>query len=212
MKPLLVFGAGGQAKSVIATIHATGRSLDLVSVDGRHDSTFLGVPVIPASKVHALRGGFRFIVAIGDCATRRAKFDWLLSLGGEPETLIHPRANVSEFVEIGRGSVVFSMAHIDPCVSIGENCIVNIGAMIGHDCIIESHTHVSGLVVLSGGTHIGEGAWIGAGTSTRELSKVGAGAYIGAGSVIVRDIPARHVAFGNPAHRQMRPIEERALP
>jgi acetyltransferase-like isoleucine patch superfamily enzyme len=44
---------------------------------------------------------------------------------------------------------------------------------------------------------IGEDCWLG--ESVVVIANVGAGTTIGAGSVVVKDIPARSVAVGNPA-------------
>ena len=45
---------------------------------------------------------------------------------------------------------------------------------------------------------IGDGAWLGGGVIVLPGVSIGAEAVIGAGSVVTRDIPARHLAVGNP--------------
>ncbi|MFC3024336.1 sugar O-acetyltransferase [Vibrio zhugei] len=56
---------------------------------------------------------------------------------------------------------------------------------------------------------IGSNVWIGGGTIVLPGVTIGEGAVIGAGSVVTRDVPAYHVAVGNPA-RAIRPITEEA--
>jgi sugar O-acyltransferase (sialic acid O-acetyltransferase NeuD family) len=203
--PFYIFGAGGHGKCVIEAARAAGNPPDAVIDDSPHVSELLGVPAIRPQDVD-FKSGFRFVIAIGDCGTRREKFEMLRRFGGEPKTVIHPRAYVSESAQIGVGSVVLAQSSIDPSVIIGENVLVNLGAVIGHDCIVESHAHVSGNVGLSGGTHVGEGAWVGINSCTVQFSKIGAWSVIGAGSVVCRDIPPRVIAKGNPAHRNIRSI------
>lgn len=52
---------------------------------------------------------------------------------------------------------------------------------------------------------IGSGAWISTGVIVCPGVSIGADCVIGAGSVVTRDMPARHLCFGNPC-RPVRPI------
>ena len=45
---------------------------------------------------------------------------------------------------------------------------------------------------------IGDGAWLGGGVIVLPGVSIGAEAVIGAGSIVTRDIPAGHLAVGNP--------------
>jgi maltose O-acetyltransferase len=45
---------------------------------------------------------------------------------------------------------------------------------------------------------VGDGAWLGGGVIVCPGVRIGANAVVGAGSVVTRDVPAGHVAFGNP--------------
>lgn len=46
---------------------------------------------------------------------------------------------------------------------------------------------------------IGNSVWIGGGATILPGVRIGDGAVIGAGAVVTRDVPAGHVAAGNPA-------------
>jgi len=54
---------------------------------------------------------------------------------------------------------------------------------------------------------IGDGAWLGGGVIVLPGVSIGADAVIGAGSVVTRDVPAGHLAFGNPC-RTVRDLSE----
>jgi len=116
-------------------------------------------------------------------------------------------------VVIGLGSY-FSRASaiVGANVSIGSYCIIG-KAKIGARTQISSHVEIPGgraqhvrdangrlsdTVEESGGLLvIGEDCWIGA--SAVVMANVGSQSTIGAGSVVVRDIPAGVVAVGAPA-------------
>lgn len=208
-KPLIVFGASGHGACVVAAAQACGLSVWHL-IDDAPGEPVLGVPVA-APRVFNWPDAFDFIIAIGDCAARKAKFNDMLKRGGTPAApIIHPRAYVTPGAQISRGSVIFAHSTIDPRVTIGDNVIVNIGAAVAHDCLIESHSHIAPNAAICGHARIGEGAWIGAGTVVVQGKRVGDWAFVGAGSVVARDIPARMLAKGHPAHRDMRPIDSPA--
>jgi maltose O-acetyltransferase len=47
---------------------------------------------------------------------------------------------------------------------------------------------------------IHDGAWLATGVIVCPGVTIGAGTVVGAGSVVVRDLPERHLCFGNPCH------------
>jgi len=51
---------------------------------------------------------------------------------------------------------------------------------------------------------VGEGAWLGTSAIVLDGARVGAGSVIGAGAVVVKDIPDNCIALGSPAkvHRE----------
>lgn len=51
---------------------------------------------------------------------------------------------------------------------------------------------------------VGDGAWLGGGVVVCPGVSIGAGAVVGAGSVVTRDVPAGHLAVGNPC----RPVRD----
>jgi virginiamycin A acetyltransferase len=100
-------------------------------------------------------------------------------------------------------------ASVGSNVSIGSYCVIG-RARIGARTQISSHVEIpSGRHEHARDDHgrlfssvdcevcIGEDCWIGA--SAIVLANVGAGTTVGAGSVVVKELPARVVAVGNPA-------------
>jgi acetyltransferase-like isoleucine patch superfamily enzyme len=76
---------------------------------------------------------------------------------------------------------------------------VNTGATVDHDCTLESFCHLAPGVHLCGGVCVGEGALLAVGSSAVPNVRIGAWATIGAGAVVVEDLPNEVVAVGLPA-------------
>ncbi|EEH37104.1 acetyltransferase [Paracoccidioides lutzii Pb01] len=101
------------------------------------------------------------------------------------------------------------------CVIL-DTCLVTIGArtLLGPNVNIYSGTHPLDPALRNGTkgpelgkeVHIGEDCWIGGNVDILPGVRIGRGATIGAGSVVNKDVPAFHVAAGNPA-RIIRRIE-----
>jgi acetyltransferase EpsM len=95
-------------------------------------------------------------------------------------------------------------AVINPGVKLGENVIVNTCASVDPECVIEDGAHICPGIHLGGKVSVGRAIWIGIGTTVKERVTVGAGTLIGAGSVVVDDIPDNVIAYGALA-RVVRP-------
>jgi maltose O-acetyltransferase len=97
----------------------------------------------------------------------------------------------------------------------GVGCFINAGGgvsignnvLIGPHCVIHSLNHVyldRGKSIRSQGhvarsVVIGDDVWLGAACVVLPGVRVGRGAVVGAGSVVVGDVPAFCVVVGNPA-------------
>lgn len=195
MKPLLIFGAGGHAVVVISAANAAKDPPDLVIDDDPKSAKVMGIPLLCASELANFEKPFRFVVAIGDPVIRRNKTDWLISLGGEPISVIHPRANVSEQVSIGPGSVLFPLSHCDPCVSLGIGTILNAGALVGHNSQLRDYVHIAGNSLVGGRCHIGNNVWIGMGAHIKDGVTIGDDCFIAMGALVSHDIPPNHKAI-----------------
>lgn len=145
----------------------------------------------------AAYGFRRAIIAIGDNQARRAMvarfpdLDWV--------TFIHPLANVHPSVRLGRGTAIMIRAIVRAEASVGDHVIINAGAVVGHECTVGDFAHVAGSAHLGGNSHVGEGVMLGIGAIIIPGKSVGAWATIGAGGVVVKDIPPHVTAVGVPA-------------
>ena len=107
-------------------------------------------------------------------------------------------------------------AFINANATFVDTCLITIGArtLVGPNCSFYSGTHPLDPALRSGiegpelgkEITIGEDCWLGGNVIVLPGVRLGKGVTIGAGSVVTRDVPAFHVAAGNPA-RVLRRIE-----
>jgi sugar O-acyltransferase (sialic acid O-acetyltransferase NeuD family) len=192
-----ILGAGGHAKVVIRTLQEAGVSVKAVFDDdpGKWGSRVIDIAVA-GPIAEAVRAGIPAVVAVGDNAARRRIVE---SFDCEWLTAVHPRAIVDATVRLGRGTVVFAGAVIQPDTVIGDHVIVNTSVVIDHDCVVERYAHVGPTACLTGGVRVGEGALVGAGSVTIPGVNVGAWAVIGAGAAVTADVAPLSLALGVPA-------------
>ncbi len=197
---MCVVGAGGHAKVVIAMLRAGGCAVaGLFDGDpALHGRKVLGVPVL-GSDEDARLDGARAVVAIGSNAARKAVAEKLSGRVAEWTPVVHPRAWVHDSVTLRPGAVVFAGAVIQPGAHVGAHAIVNTGATVDHDCTLADYVHVAPGAHLAGNVRLDEGAFLGIGAAAVPGAAVGAWATVGAGGVVVRDVPARVTAVGVPA-------------
>lgn len=158
--------------------------------------SLLGVPIRgPMAEVERLAGA-RAVVAIGDNRTRE-KLASHLPLRWT--TAIHPSSTIHPSAQIGEGTVICAGAVIQPDAEFGAHCIVNTASSVDHDCNIGDFVHIAPGTHLAGHVTIHRSAFLGIGVTAIPGVQVGENTVVGAGAVVIQDLPAEVVAVGIPA-------------
>ena len=204
-KSLVLIGAGGHARVVLDVVRQAAEYTVVGLVDQNpalHGTTLDGVPILGGDdQVGVLRrqGVTDALVAIGDNETRCRLASAMVAHGFLLATAVHPKATIAPHVSIGAGTVVMAGAVVNPGASIGPNAIVNTGATVDHDCTIEECVHIAPGVHLGGGVRVGKLTLIGIGACVVKYKTIGCNVVVGAGAVVIDDIPDRVLAVGVPA-------------
>ena len=196
-KPVVVIGAGGHAKVVIAALRAAGRQVVGCAVRDAADArgAMLGVPLIHEG---ALPADVELVLGVGD---NRLRERLAAKLPGPWTTCVHPAATVAEGVVIGAGTVVCAGAVVQPGARIGAHSIVNTCASVDHDCVVGDFVHVAPGARLAGDVVVDDGALVGVGAAVAPARRVGAWSIVGVGAAVVRDVTPSTTVVGVPARR-----------
>lgn len=199
---VVIIGGGGHAKVVIESLRAAGETVAAIVDADPTPRAVLGVPVIGDDLALAdLRGQglSKLFVAIGDNRLREKLGRKAREQGFVLVNAIHPSAVISPSAQLGEGVAVMAGVAINADSRIGDLAIINTGAVVDHDCVLGAACHLGPASALAGGVTLGERAFLGVGARAIPGVRVGADTIVGAGGVVVRDLPDAVLAIGVPA-------------
>lgn len=199
---LFIIGAGGHGKVAAECAESMGAYNEIVFLDviciQQNKVGPWAIVGPPESFGQYVSPDTEFFVAIGDNHIRRKWFNELLNSDARIATLIHASATVSEYAELGQGSMLSAHAVINPFSTIGIGSIVNTGATLDHDCVVESFVHIAPGCHIAGIVKIGELSFIGIGCTVVQSVSIGKNCVLGAGSVVIRNIQENSFGYGVP--------------
>lgn len=140
-----------------------------------------------------------FLIGIGDNIIREKVFNTLINKGKGVLTLKSTTSIISKYSTIGNGTFISNNVTINSSSKIGMNVILNTGCIVEHECNIENSVHIAPGAVLTGNVTIGERSFIGANAVLKQGIKIGKDVIIGAGTVVLHDIPDNSKIVGNPS-------------
>lgn len=139
------------------------------------------------------------INSIGSPKTKRKVLEKAISKNLKFCSVLHPTVMMSKYIEIGEGTIITAGNILTTQIKIGNHVILNLDCTVGHDSIIEDYCTVAPGAHISGNVHLGVGVDFGTGAVIIQGVSVGSWSIIGAGTVVVSEIPSNVTAVGVPA-------------
>ncbi len=140
-----------------------------------------------------------FTCAIAEPKGRESVVYKLKQKGASFTSIIHPDTHISDYCTLGEGIILYWYTFIGPNAVIGNFSFLQAG--VSHDCHIGDFSTISRDARLSGGVVVGQRVFIGSNATIIPGKTIDNDAYVGAGSVVIRNVKPNSKVFGNPARK-----------
>ena len=205
MTDIIIIGAAGCGREVACWIEDINMIEPTWNVLGFLDDNLNALDMFPSRyriigsiQNHEPRENVKYAMGIASPSVKKTIGSMLIKKGAQFASIIHPSVhNYSEY-ELGVGLVAYPNAKIATGCRIG-NFVTLQSTILGHDAILEDYVTVSSSCGITGGTKLHEGCFIGDHACIAVGMDIGAWAYIGIGSVVIREVRENTRVFGNPA-------------
>jgi sugar O-acyltransferase (sialic acid O-acetyltransferase NeuD family) len=213
MQDIVIVGAGGFGREVCQWIEDLNRETPTFRVLGfldgdtaRHGHQSHDLPILGDVEWLAGRNGVGAVIGVGSPATKRKLVERARAHTAIFPRVIHPRAIIGRFVEIGEGAIICPGVIVTTDIRLGRFVTLNIDLTVGHDAVIGDYCTLAPGIHVSGYAQIGEGTDVGTGAVLVPAVKIGRWSIVGAGAVVSAELPDNCTAVGVPA----KPIKARA--
>lgn len=201
MKDIVILGSGGFASEVewlIERINQNKKTWNFIGfVDQEKNAEkIIGDDQWLINQKHPIYA----VCAVGNAKLRK-KIITKISVNQQVifPSLIDPSVIYSSTNSFGKGCIVCAGSIITVSAVIGNHVIINLDSTVGHSAILEDYCTLYPSVNVSGNVNIRKNVEIGTGVNIIQGVKIGESTIIGAGSVVVKDLPDNCTAVGAPA-------------
>ena len=212
MKDLIIIGAGGLGREVAWLVERINEKSQTWSILGfldgdaeKQEKIINGYPVLGDDSVLREYPHAYFVCAIGSARVREKVVMNISRILPDVKfaTLIDPAVEMSRWTTVGEGTVICAHTIVSVNTKIGKHVIIDWDCTIGHDAVLSDFVTVYPGVNVSGNVIVGQQCELGTGTQIIQGKQIGEHTIVGAGTVVVKDLPSKCTAVGSPA----RPIK-----
>lgn len=207
MRPVVIVSADKE----IIELARENSDFDVIGIlDPRSDAQGLGLPILGADKAWGeLVLKYPNLKAVLALDPPKIKEKLAVDYGIDSlATLISQDAYISPTALLSKGCLVQRGAKIMSEVRIGLACKVNVNATLHHDTVVADFCTLAPASQLLGAVKIEERVFVGAGAIVLPKVHIGKDSVIGAGAVVVKDVPAHSTVAGVPARPLAKRIDE----
>lgn len=193
---LVIVGAGGLGREVAAGIRRYDLPFDII---GHIDDEKSGEHILGNIVDHAPMTDVKYITCFGDGVARYRIRSVLEARGAQFASVVSPTVQSVTPTENLKNCLIVGSCSLSNDIRVGSDVLIQTLAVLGHD------------VFLGDGITLGAHAFVGGFAALEDLCtvhphavilpkvRIGKGAVVGAGSVVIKDVPPYTTVFGSPA-------------
>ena len=207
MKKLIIVGAGGFGREVAEWAlgcQAFRREWEIAGfLDDNPDALKAypgcGLPIIGSVREYEPRNDELFVIGIGQPVLRRRMRELLEGKDARFTRLVHSSCVVGNRVQLEPGVILCPRVVLTCDIHIKANTAFNISCAVGHDVVVGRDCQISSFCDLTGFVQLGDEVLMGSRATIIPGKRIGNQSIVGAGSVVISDVPSHVTVFGNPA-------------
>lgn len=210
---LLLVGATGLGREILASVRSSGRYDVVGFVDG--DEEMVGTEIDGAPVLGTIDDSIHhphtfFLVCLESGRLRQSVVERLGALGihgNRFATVIDSSVRLPGGCRLGRGSVLLQNVLLTASVTLGSHVVAMPGVIFAHDDAVGDYATLAAGTAIGGDVRIGRAAYLGMNCSVRGGASIGQNSTIGMGAAVLEDVPDGETWAGVPA----RPVDHNAL-
>lgn len=157
-----------------------------------------GVPVVGWSDARARFDShdYEVFVALGYTRLNRLRAEKAAAVaaaGYRLASFVHSKAMVWKGFQLQDNCMIMEHNVLQPFTTVGRNVVLWSGNHVGHHSTIDDGCFVASHAVIAGGVRIGSESFVGINVTIRDRVTVGKRCVLGAGAVVLADLPDESV-------------------
>jgi sugar O-acyltransferase (sialic acid O-acetyltransferase NeuD family) len=206
---LVIVGAGGFGREVLAWARQSVQFEREWTIKGFIDDNPSALdgkntpaPLLGSVQDYQPRDEDVFVCAIGIPAVKRHCSELLLARTARFTQIVHRTAVLGDNIELSDGIILCPYTVVSGNNRLGRGVAINLHSSVDHDACVGDWSQINCHCDLTGAVQIGREVFVGSSVAIIPGVVIGDGAYLGAGSVVLRNVPAGTKVFGVPARQK----------
>lgn len=193
---IIIVGAGGLGREVAAGIRRYGLPFEIL---GHLDDEKNGPHIVGPIATHEPITGAGYVTCFGDGTARHRIRTMLAARGARFTSVVSPTVQTVTPLAGLINCLIVGSCSISNDTTFGSDILIQTLAVLGHDVVIGDGVTVSAHAFIGGNAILEDRCTIHPHAVVLPRVKIGEGAVVGAGTVVIKNVPPGATVFGVPA-------------
>lgn len=206
-KKLIIFGNTNYAEMICDYFEEYSEyEVCLFTVDGKYKegNEYYGKKIVDFENIENVYKpeDYDMFVAVGSSRLNKVREDICkraMEKGYNLATFIHPNANVSTKVKVGKNTILMEFCRVLQRTEIGDGVVIWPNAIVSHNNTIKDYAYIVGST--NGFCEIGENCFLASNATIADRVKVAKDNYIAMAAAVRKNTEENSVYDGNPARK-----------